>query len=58
MASSLVAARATSIRGMVLCRRPVPADPELADPELADPEPEPVRRFDGCTRGASPDCFS
>jgi hypothetical protein len=48
MASSLLAARATSISGMVLCLRPVPEDPE--DPAL--------RRLDGWTRGGSPDCFS
>ncbi len=48
MASSLLAARAISISGLVLCRRPEPEDPE-------DP---PLRRLDGCTRGASPVCFS
>jgi len=60
IASSLVAARATSISGIVLRRRPVgplalPGAGAAAAPRAPAAS---ARRLDGCTRGASPTCFS
>ena len=58
MASSLVCARAISISGIVLRRRPVgPAAPAREAGDGAEAA-APTLRLDGCTRGASPACFS
>ena len=59
IASSLVAARATSISGIVDRRRPVgPLDLPGAGGATVAARPALIRRLDGWTRGGSPACLS